>query len=160
MSQTLKFHRGDLIKSAPAGLIVHCCNCQGKWGAGFAKQLQDADPEAFGLYQLQCRFPPPKGLLGTAMVVAGKKFTVANLMVSRSYGAFKDAPDVILDNIELALKDLAAKAQAFKVSGHLQLNSPLMGTGLFNVPWTSVEVKINKFLNDNPDARWTVWKLS
>ena len=67
----MKIKKGDLIKLAQAGefdIIVHGCNCQGKMGAGIAKQIKKAFPVAY--YADQDYHKGGKACLGNISVSA------------------------------------------------------------------------------------------
>ena len=95
--------KGDLIKLAQAGevnVILHSCNTRNRFGAGIAKQIKQAFPQAYiadcqaaqiGLNQL--------GLISQAVIslplskvnkTAGKVLTVVNMYTQDSYSTSKN----------------------------------------------------------------------
>lgn len=94
--------KGDLIKLAATGevnVILHSCNTRNRFGAGIAKQIRQAFPQAYiadcqaaqiGLNQLGLISQAVISLpLNKASKTAGKVLTVVNMYTQDSYSTSK-----------------------------------------------------------------------
>src|SRR5215475_1013617 len=79
----MKVVRGDLVKLALEGrfeVIIHGCNCQCAMGAGIAKAIKQAFPEAYNADKVTAKGSRTKlGSLSTVTVERGdRKITIVN----------------------------------------------------------------------------------
>lgn len=134
-------------------IIAHACNAQGVWGSGVARVLREAFPGAYATYHQQCvseEFP---------WILVGKTIDcdeIAALITSEHYGPKKDPPDRILQNTYTAIADMFWD-YSYKLSYKLNVHSPRINAGLFEVPWEQTERIIKQALELYPQCTWTVW---
>ena len=131
---------GDIFDAPDDTVIIHACNCYGRWGAGIAKAFKDRYPEAFIAHQQYCQKKRPDSLIGTAQLIKplddGPRHHVGCLFTSKGMGRAKDSPNAILKNTGPAMESLiekiihANREGAIKEVRICQINS-----GLFAVPW-------------------------
>ena len=134
---------GDLIKLAQEGefdVIIHGCNCFCAMGAGIAKGIKQAFPEAY-----QADLATPKGLqskLGTIstakLKVKGKQLVIVNAYTQYHWkGSGNKA-------------DYQAIRNVFKVIKHhfsgLTIGYPLIGAGLAGGDWELISSIIDQEL--------------
>lgn len=101
---------GDILKfTEPGTIICHQTNCQGVMGAGLAKQIRNAYPNAYQEYKNKCTTYTSSKLLGTVQLVdvlPGVK--VANCFGQEYFGRNKRYTDYnALESCFLYLKRYA-----------------------------------------------------
>lgn len=154
----IKYHEGvDLFSKLETmnndDYIVHSCNSQGVWGAGFAKTLKEWCPRSFLEYKEACRYnrrDVPE------MIISSEWRTgpyIVNLIVSKGYGNKKDSPETIVKNTSQLLVP-----RRFANSSTVRIHSPKINSGLFGVPWIETEKIIQKFV-DTTGCEWNVYSL-
>jgi len=126
--------------------LLHACNCKGVWGAGIAKVIKQEYPEAFEDYADRCK-RNPGSVLGNYQLYK----PVISIFVSDGYGQYKDSPREILEGTISALNELLKE-------GPINIVSPRINAGLFNVPWEETEKLINNYLKMS-GSTWTVYSL-
>lgn len=152
----IKYHEGVNLFSKIEAMnnndyIVHSCNNQRVWGAGFAKQLKIVAPNSYLGYLLKCKWNHPFGpLLCLDQEKEGGPM-IMSLIVSNGYGSHKDPPTEILKNTKQLLESL------YLTKG-LRLHSPKINSGLFGVPWENTEKIIQEFVNKT-GCEWNVYSL-
>lgn len=152
----IKYHEGVDLFSKMATMdnndyIVHSCNSQGVWGAGFAKTLREWCSRSFQEYKEGCR---ASGFEAPEMVISHEWRTgpyIVSLIVSRGYGKQKDPPGTILKNTKFLLENLHPK-------NYVRFHSPKINSGLFGVPWEETEKIIQEFVN-RTGCEWNVYSL-
>lgn len=131
------------------GIIAHGCNCQGKMGAGIAKEVRSKWPPVYYMYVDKCYSTTNKrGLLGEAQVIPvsqtpwGQLF-VANLFTQERYGRepirYAD-PD--------AIKTALRKVAKFCVDRDLPLYMSKIGCSLGGLSWVDDVEPIVQELSD------------
>ena len=78
---------GDLL-NAKEDIIIHQVNCQGKFGAGLAKQIAQKYPKTKTEYINHCNKKNPDDLLGDCLVTKTDDFLIANLFAQKHYGKY------------------------------------------------------------------------
>ena len=62
---------GDLFADAQNTVLVHACNCKGKWAMGIALTFKKKFPHAFEAYEKHCQINDNSEMLvGTALLIA------------------------------------------------------------------------------------------
>ncbi len=133
---------GDLIQLTQEGhfdIIAHGANCFCTFGAGIAKAIKTAFPEAYEADLTTKKGDYTKlGKLSLAKVERGeKKFLVANLYTQFYYGTPKhpkDTKEIRYKAIENSLKELK-KAIPYDAS----IGLPKIGAGLAGGHWEVIE---------------------
>ncbi|EME40451.1 hypothetical protein DOTSEDRAFT_27104 [Dothistroma septosporum NZE10] len=111
---------GDLFADTESTVLVHACNCKGKWGGGIALSFKKHFPRAFEAYEQHCKSNNEDMLVGTALLIAPEEGSIhknANgkfisppwigcLFTSRSHGKNKDAETSILTNTYSSMEHL------------------------------------------------------
>ncbi len=119
----MKIVKGDLIKMALNGefdVIVHGCNCFNTMGAGIAKQIKLAFPDAYRVDQKTEKGSRRK--LGTYTTSYGPPCDIINAYTQYDYNGRKDLFEY--EAFEEILKNLN---KAYKTS---EIGFPLIGCGL------------------------------
>lgn len=148
------YEKGDVMNvSDPLSILVHACNCEGRWGSGVAVCFRQRFPQAHHDYQILCRLHG-HGLIGTTLICDDQKPAVGCLFTSRGYGQQKDSVDQILFATDRAIKHMFEQ-----LAPNIHIHSPMINAGLFAVPWEKTEEIINRHLELRPDLKWTVWQL-
>lgn len=108
----------------PNTILLHACNCVGRWGSGVAKDIAEAYPRAAAVYARHCRANNPETLVGRCLLIQPqpgeqRAVWIACLFTSRGYGRAsarrcgRDEPDIILDQTIRALLDLRDQLDVF-----------------------------------------------
>lgn len=132
--------KGDLIRLAQNGefdTIIHGCNCFCRMGAGLAKQIRTAYPEA---YHADCKtIPGDKTKLGTYTIATTKdNFTIVNAYTQYRFSRVgEDLFDY--DAFDKILKRLAKQ---FPTS---RFGFPLIGVGLAGGDLVRIVTAIDQF---------------
>ncbi len=139
----MKTIQGDLIKLALEGsfdVIIHGCNCQCSMGAGIAKSIKAAFPEAFDADLATAKGSRDKlGSLSEAIVErSGRKLTVVNDYLQfhwRGRGILADY-DAIRKVMRLIKIDFAGQ----------RIGYPKIGAGLAGGDWEIIAAIIEEEL--------------
>ena len=124
------------ITQITRGVIVSSVNCQGKMGAGLAKQLRAKYPQIYNKYTDYCkRFEHKADLLGKVLWVdINDELMIANVFGQLNYG-----------NDGKRYTDYAALNQGFKyITDCIKNNLPIyypaqIGSGLGGADWSIIE---------------------
>jgi len=132
--------QGDLLDEQ-IGIIVHGVNAQGKFNAGFAKQLRAKYPQTYEDYMAHYR---NHGLhLGQVILtVIHPQLIVASGVTQQYYG--RD-PDVVYVNYE-AVARVFEQIKPLAMHSDLPVKFPEIGCGLANGDWTAVQNVIDSVL--------------
>jgi len=150
----LSYKTGSLFNAPEGSILAHSCNCKGRWRSGIAKEFSQKFPEANEKYTLSCQ---SKGdaLLGSWESFPEKSYKVLCLYTSRSYGLQIDTPEDILRATEKAIAHYCEQT-----TDVVTVNSPLINSGLFKVPWLKTEAIIKKYVEKYPNVSWVVWEFA
>ncbi len=139
----MKTVRGDLIHLAVGGqfdVIVHGCNCQGVMGAGIAKSIREAFPEAYAADQAT-----PKGDRGKLGAISFAKitrtatpFTVVNGYTQFHYRGRNNADYTAIRSVMQAVRSAYTG---------LRIGYPLIGAGLAGGDWQVIARIIDEELD-------------
>jgi O-acetyl-ADP-ribose deacetylase (regulator of RNase III) len=137
----MKTISGDLIQLAKTGefdLIVHGCNCMCTMGAGIAKGIKAAFPEAFEADRRTTR--GDRGKLGTCSYatidVVGNALTVVNAYTQYDYKG--PLPRVDYDAIRSCFRWLRQN------HGTKGVGLPRIGAGLAGGDWSKIAAIIDE----------------
>ena len=151
----IKYCKGDLFSAAgPNTILVHACNCMGSWGAGIAAQFKIKYPNHYKEYKRLCN-THKEALLGLGIYYYPKTTSqnIGFLFTSISYGKNKSPEQVILQSTEQAISGLLRN-----LDNNIEIHSPKINAGLFEVPWSKTEEIICKKIKETGHS-WTVWEL-
>jgi ADP-ribose 1''-phosphate phosphatase len=129
---------GNLFSAPPRSVIVHACNCSGKWGAGIALQFRERYPKAFQQYEAHCKEHSASDLIGTSLLIppcekAGPEHYIGCLFTSKGFGKRKDSVDDILEATKTSMIYLLESLiQDGDVKGIYMCK---INSGRFAVPW-------------------------
>lgn len=151
------YKKGDLFTAPPGSVLLHACNCKGKWGSGVAVGFKAKFPAAFREYVIDCEMYGNQ-LLGSVLGYEDSGYLVTCMYTSRGYGANVDSPREILEATKKALADFLPFTDFVKAK--IAVHSPKINSGFFRVPWERTEALINEFLSTKPTVTWTVWDNS
>lgn len=139
---------GDLFAAPSASIIVHACNCEGRWGKGIAKAFHDSYPSAYEVYRKHRLASDRNTLVGTALIIppcektapGSKKSSKPNhfigcLFTSRSSGRTRDSRAKILQQTDSAMRDMLARVKALEGASVERIWMCRINSGLFGVPW-------------------------
>lgn len=177
----IEYKKGDMFEADPQGsLFLHACNCQGVWGSGIARQFKESFPVAYRKYKKYCEdnsvmktggnYPTGKyQFLRDSPKGSNEFYNIINIFTSWNYGKRKDSPSTILHNTGQALYSLFRDAifdpwqLGFREQGYVQIHSPKINSGYFDVPWehteSLIEYEISRLIGGNDLIHWTVWEL-
>lgn len=153
----MKIIRGDLIRYALAGhfdVIVHGCNQRQTWGAGIARQMRRAFPEAYQA-DLRAREPARQlGMISVAHVHIGisskdkiereHKLIVVNAYTQRVPGRFDTAGN---RGIDLALNVGQAMRRVKQLFSGQRIGYPQIAAGLAGGDWGRIAPVIDAALS-------------
>jgi len=139
----MKTIKGDLIQLALSGkfdLIVHGCNCFHTMGAGIAKVVANAFPEATEAdRQTDFGDAAKLGTISTAKIERGNyEFVVANAYTQHDWRGRGRKVDY--DAISQCFKEIASKYPSSRIG------YPLIGAGLAGGDWSIIKTKIENEL--------------
>lgn len=156
MSEQLIYVKGDLLKTKGlGGYVVHACNCQGVWGAGFAAQLKAVCPYAFDYYKKAVSYYKPGRIIVSPKPIT-EPHQVVCLLTSKGYGKNKDDVETIKIQTTTAVLDLFREIDL----GYLvEVHSPKINAGLFGVPWEDTERILLNLLSRFSNIKWYVYEL-
>jgi O-acetyl-ADP-ribose deacetylase (regulator of RNase III) len=131
----MKVVRGDLVMLALDGrfeVIIHGCNCQCAMGAGIAKTIKQAFPEAYDVDKATAKGSRKKlGSLSTVTVERGdRKITIVN-----GYTQFHwRGSGVLVDYV--ALRSVMRQVKAMFAGSRIAY--PMIGAGLAKGDWSII----------------------
>lgn len=142
------------ITSADEIVILHGCNCQGRFNAGIAKAIRNKWPAAYSDYMRAVgTFPKPLlGQIVTTEVMDGQLIDhiILSAFTQDQFG-WDGKRYVSYD----ALADVLEQVANFlKGSGLTSLASSRLGCSLGGASWTIVEAMFNHYL---PDVKVTIY---
>lgn len=143
----IQYIKGDLFNDTTSKLL-HACNCRRTWGRGVAAIFAEKFPRAYDKHRTY------KADIGDIQVIECDKQTIICLFTSDGYGKETDPPDQIVKNTQAALWLLG---MYYKGHTKVDIASPKINAGLFNVPWELSEKAIEDFLLENPNFSWKVY---
>lgn len=135
----MKYVNGDLVKMACNGefeVIVHGCNCFCNMGAGIARQIKQAFPEAYIADGLSIKGDKEK--LGQITIGNSNVVTIVNAYTQYAYGKNKVHADY--NAIRSCMKEIK------KYFSGRKIGMPLIGAGLAGGDWTVIEKIIEEEL--------------
>ena len=157
----LNYVTGNLATSAPDNaVLIHSCNCVGKWGTGVATALAKKFPKLAETCQEYCKDHSIEELLGTCVMAwaededVSRTQWVACLFTSKGYGKKtphhpgKSSPAAITAHTRTALQDLRQQLEDYKDSTPppgekhpdvSQLWACKFNSGFFGVEWAVTE---------------------
>jgi ADP-ribose 1''-phosphate phosphatase len=140
--------QGNLFDAPKGSLIVHACNTHGAWGAGIASDFARLYPEYHKAYAQMCA-KHGNNLLGTALILQGKRHKVGCLFTSTGYGHKALYQSDILKATFHSLVDLFAQIPDTEI-----VHMPKINSGLFRVPWDKTLAVVEEF-KDKEIVIWT-----
>ncbi len=148
------YHGGSLFKAPKENtILVHSCNCMGRWGSGIAIEFKRRFPESYNHYQELCEKHCPENLIGMSFQFHRPKLqSIGYLFTSRDYGSNIDPQLQILLHTRTAVRYLVNDLP----EGY-EIHAPKINSGLFRVPWEKTEAEIEKVL-ENKDVKFHVWE--
>jgi ADP-ribose 1''-phosphate phosphatase len=171
----LKIRKGSLFDAIgledfheTRSILLHACNCKGKWGSGIAAQFKRHFPFAFERYRMHCSLAGEE-VLGKSIICSSRTFPAAEhredpdtriacLFTSRGYGRRTDPPGEILEATRTAIRDLLSRLDL--ENPPVNIHSPKINAGLFAVPWEDTEKVIRNAISPwSGKVFWTVWEL-
>lgn len=141
----MHFKTGNLLDNVSVGIVAHCCNNIGLYGAGFAKQVRYKYPTAYNSFVAVI-----KRELGEVNFVRVNNRLIIGNMVSMN-GVYRDSNPypLRLDFLEICLQ----KVQSLAIHLDLPVHMPII-KGMSQSDWTTIRKLIEK---NCPIA--TVWEL-
>lgn len=143
----IKYVKGNLFHAPLNSVLVHSCNCKGKWGAGIAVQFKKRFPQTYSAYASLCH-NYGKTLLGTCLLSEENGFKVACLFTSSGYGDELDDEISILSNTLKSLADLEEQLPGYPHKYPQNICMPKINSGLFNIPWEKTERVVKTMANN------------
>lgn len=139
---------GNALEPVGAGnkVLVHICNDEGRWGAGFVVALGKKFPLAEQFYRDTAKIQGNKLVLGTTQFVPvrdieGDKLVVANMIAQRSIGFLTDGSAKGCPPIRYsALLDCVEQVFAHAALLGASVHGPRFGAGLAGGDWRIVEL--------------------
>lgn len=137
---TISYVVGDATRPAGDGpkIVVHVCNDEGKWGAGFVLALSRRWSTPESEYRAWSRGERPSDgpfALGRVQFVEAEPGTwVANLVGQRGVGWKAGVPPVRYDAVRAGL----AKVAEFAIGRSAAVHMPRIGCGLGGGRWDEV----------------------
>lgn len=156
MSTTLTGNLFEIVlpkcvtESNDVHIIVHGCNAQGRMGSGFAKELRDRFPEAYGAYMAHHK---QYGLtLGTNVpYTVSKNLVIMNAITQEFYG-YDGAKYVSYDAVASCFEEINNLSLKLQEDGTVvSVHYPMIGAGLAGGQWDIIEAIIETEL-------FTPWK--
>jgi O-acetyl-ADP-ribose deacetylase (regulator of RNase III) len=143
----IKYIKGDATQPQGSGsrIIAHCCNDEGRWGAGFVKALTRRWPDSENAYRLWFRTGRMlngkvqaigKFALGSVQFVEVEpKLWVANLIGQHGIRRANNKAPIRYEAIQSGLFKINLQAKLHNASIHM----PRMGAGLAGGDWSRIE---------------------
>jgi len=145
--RSIEYIEGDLFSNTDA-ILLHACNCHGRWGRGVAATFAEKYPLEYKMHQ---QF---KAKRGDYQVIEGPTRTIICLFTSKGYGRDTDPAELIVMS---TAQSLDALSDYFEDKEGIVIASPKINAGLFQVPWPKTEALINQFLERHPTFVWKVY---
>lgn len=146
----IEYVKGDLFTADHSKILLHACNCRRRWGRGVAEIFAKKYPKSYLAHQ---NHPP---ILGDIQVIDIGERPIVCLFTSKGYARDTDPPAKILESTKNALIHLS---DYYKGKENIEIASPMINAGLFNVPWNKTEKLIEDFLETNKNFSWVVYYL-
>lgn len=139
----MKIVRGDLIRLALAGhfdVIVHGCNCMCAMGAGIAKGIKAAFPEAYAADRVTAKGAREKlGTISTARIERdGRVLDVVNGYTQYDWRG--KGPLVDYEAVRSVMREVAARFAGRRIG------YPRIGAGLAGGDWAKIAALIDEEL--------------
>lgn len=134
----------DIVKdsSVQKHVLVHGCNCVGRYNSGLAKQIREKYPEAYESYLEYVKNNDRMYLLGSTDVVSiGESGIIVNAFTQRYYGRDKDTTYVDYRAIGKVFYSVA------KMFPDCAIIYPKIGAGLANGDWYEIKPIIDSALD-------------
>lgn len=159
----INYMTGDIFDAPPGTVLIHSCNCRGRWGKGIALAFKTRYPTAFQAYKTFCDGTNAKSLLGRGLLIplsgkekANKDIYIGCLFTSIDSGNKKSEKDIILDATKRSMTELLSKiAELDGNERPTSMRMPMINSGLFAVPWEETEAVI-KGLKCSTDVPSTI----
>jgi hypothetical protein len=122
---TMDFEKYHIINRSKNILVIHCCNNEGRMGAGFAKDLVEVFPSVFERYRSYVRSNP--NILGTFFpCFVGKNVYIGNMLCMNGVYNKQGNPQPL--NYE-ALDKCLMYARRYAEDLRADIHMPEIGTG-------------------------------
>jgi O-acetyl-ADP-ribose deacetylase (regulator of RNase III) len=171
----IHYRRGDATAPQGAGtkLIIHICNDQAGWGAGFVVAISKRWPQPEANYRLwaklrslsggQCQDDKEGSVVSTTgdfalgqvqLVQVGPDIYVINMIAQSGYVRRKKGPPQEASGEESppiryeALRECLARVHHFARTLDATLHAPRIGTGLAGGTWDRIEPILRESLGD------------
>lgn len=147
---------GDLLENVEKGFIIHGCNAQGRMGSGIALSIRQKWPEVYTAYQQAYR----KGYTGrngkhvaelgmgtNIPVKVSPELVVINAITQRYYrghsmSSSREERFVDYTAVAMCFHDILRIRNKYpEINGTVHF--PLIGAGLANGDWSTIERLIN-----------------
>lgn len=142
----MKTIKGDLIKLAQAGefnIIIHGCNCFCTMGAGIAKQIKKAFPEAYQSDKMTAKGDRDKLGTFTVAYLRSKKLVIVNAYTQFGYGRNQCHADY--DAIRSVFRSLAEDVK--EKCPNARIGYPAIGAGHAGGDWKIISKIIDEELD-------------
>lgn len=149
----IQIKKGNLLKEVKEGFIVHGCNAQGKFNAGFAKQVREIYPCAYeayiGEYKANGNFLSPGSIITSWATETSEKLYVINAITQKYYGRDPNVQYVNYNSIKICFRDINIFAHKHQYNDFKPtINFPLIGAGLGGGDWDTIEKIIDEEIDD------------
>lgn len=149
----MTYYHGDIVEyfdilkdsTIQKHVLVHGCNCVGKYNSGIAKQIREQYPKAYEEYLKYVKNINSGNLIGNINPVSiGDTGIVINAFTQQLYG--RD-PNVVYVNYRALEHAIKLIANEYKDS---MILLPRIGAGLANGDWNTIKDIIkNEFKNNS-----------
>ena len=150
----IQYIKGDATQPEGEGprVITHCCNNQGRWGAGFTAHLSQRWPQLKTAYLVwykrrsgSGKITGPMGLGEVQFIEVEDKLWVANIIGQHGVGIGSGGrPPIRYDAIKRGLIHVCRFAVIHEAGIHM----PKMGSGLAGGHWPNIEQLIKNELSN------------
>ena len=133
----------DIVKdsSVQKHILVHGCNCVGRYNSGLAKQIRSTYPQTYESYLEYVKNNDRRYLLGSINpVFVGESGIIVNAFTQRYYGRDKDIVYVDYRAIGKVFHSVA------KMFPECAIIYPKIGAGLANGEWSEIKPIIDSAL--------------
>lgn len=142
---------GNLVTEVTSGIIVQSCNTQGVMNSGIAKEIRNKYPKVFEEYKSALKTIKENKLGLMIPIQISKDFYICNIIGQEFYGKDK-RKYVSYDAIEEGFECI----KSFAIQKKLDVNYPLIGSGLGGGNWNIISVIINETLIGIEHTLWTL----
>lgn len=128
-------------------IIIHICNNQYKFGAGFALSLREKWPDVYLNY---ANSPMILGT-NTCITIENEKTIVFNMICQYGLNSRRYIKQDFVDKValEACLKGVHSKCQELMSQNkHVSIHMPRIGCGLAGSSWDKIEPIINRHISD------------